>query len=218
VLLGQMELIDAIDVAKNEDPELSETDSQELWALQWLSSPEQTGVPTMRRVWNQHRDELLEEHIASYPGTRPPLWWKYGAPRMALDDMPESWRHCSFAKDLPEPSKRLGGVGTPCCEVFAHVPAFVSGIPHPWVQPWDVRYYTGRAVDIHGNPIGQEFVGRDFKGAAVDPSNPPQYKSQANYLKRHGRFPSGEERRLSLSDFAPDILGPGWWSDRVERG
>lgn len=35
-------------------------------------------------LWRQHREELLEEWVREHPGTRPPGWWLYEAPKDEL--------------------------------------------------------------------------------------------------------------------------------------
>jgi hypothetical protein len=74
-----------------------------------------------------------------------------------------------------------------------------------WIQRRQVLYYSGLAVDIHGAPIGDLYP-RAFKGVAIDPNDPPTFESQAAYLKRHGLFLAGEERRLKKSDFEPETV------------
>ncbi len=93
--------------------------------------------------------------------------------------------------DAPEQRQRIGGTGTPCHEALAHAPAFNLGIPAAWVSDhW--------------------ITDRDVKAERFDPSDPPAYESQAAFLKRHKLFLSGEERRLSADDFAPEVLAlPG---------
>jgi hypothetical protein len=70
-------------------------------ALEWLASHGTTlfwyldlGVDPeqARKFLDLHRDDFLIQWARDYPGSRPPLWWKYEA---------------------PEPRKRLGGTGTP---------------------------------------------------------------------------------------------------------
>jgi hypothetical protein len=66
-----------------------------------------------------------------------------------------------------------------------------------------VNYYSGIAVDVHGNPIGERFASNTFKGVAIDPDDPPTFESQASYLKRHRLLLAGEERR---ADFEPHAV------------
>jgi hypothetical protein len=79
-----------------------------------------------------------------------PRWWQYEA---------------------VEPRQRLGGIGTPASEVLAYVPVFSYGLPSVWISQWPINYYTGIAVDTHGNPIGERFASNAFKGVAIDPAN-----------------------------------------------
>ena len=55
-------------------------------------------------------------------------------------------------------------------------------------------------------PIGDRLPNNGFKGVAIDPSDPPAFESQASYLKRHGIFLAGEERRLKKADFEAEII------------
>jgi hypothetical protein len=47
----------------------------------------------IRQAWEEHGSELLEQHIATSPGTRPYAWWRYDSNGGSR--------------------KQLGGVGTP---------------------------------------------------------------------------------------------------------
>jgi hypothetical protein len=62
------------------------------------------------------------------------------------------------------------------------------------------------AVDIHGNHIGNRFASSNFNGVASDPEDPPTFESQAAYLKRHGLFLDGEERRLKKADWEAEAI------------
>jgi hypothetical protein len=135
-------------------------------------------------LWDAHSERIVAEHVATYPGTRPHRWWQY---------------------DAPEPRRRLGGIGTPASDVLSCVPTFRYGLPWIWIERWQVMYYSGLAVDIHGAPIGDRYP-RSFAGVAIDPNDRPRFESQAAYLKRHGLFLAGEERRLKKSDFEPESV------------
>jgi hypothetical protein len=134
-------------------------------------------------LWATQSERILAEHVTVYPGHRPARWWRYEA---------------------REPRQRLGGIGTPAADVLAHAPSYYYGLPAVWVSAWEVKYYSGIAVDVHGNPIGDRIPNNDFKGVAIDPNDPPKFESQAAYLLRHGLFLTGEERRLKKADFEPE--------------
>jgi len=89
--------------------------------------------------------------------------------------------------------------------VLAYKPRYSFGLPVDWVTPFQVKYYSGTAVDIRANPIGS-LVPTDFKGVAIDPNNPPRFEAQAAYLKRLGLFLAGEERRLKKADFEAEAI------------
>jgi hypothetical protein len=141
-------------------------------------------------LWAEHRDDIIEEHIAQWPGTRPYRWWDYDAPRIAVGTYPD----CYYDGMRPEPRKRLGGIGTPCHECLAHVPHFSYGLPTAWVSQRDVERYTD--TGRYGT----------FKGVAINPDDPPTYESQAAYLERHSLLLPGERKRLKKQDFEPEVV------------
>jgi len=140
-------------------------------------------VDELAALWATHSERIVAAHVAVHPGTRPDRWWQYRA---------------------VEPRLRLGGVGTPASDVLAYLPTFSYGLPSIWVTRWQVKYYSGLAVDIHGNPIGGKLA--IFKGVAIDPDDPPTFESQATYLKRNGLFLSGEARRLKKADWEAEVI------------
>lgn len=153
-----------------------------------------------RRTWRDLRDELLPDWIREHPGTRPWAWWEFDAPR---------WDRkfgAFYDGTLPEPRLRIGGKGTPAFEALAYVPSFTRGIPDIWVSAFDVAYYNGRAKDIHGDRIGTEYKEGHFPHEGIDPAGPPVFESEAAYLKRHGLFLPGEEKRLTDADFRPEVI------------
>ena len=81
-----------------------------------------------RRLWSFYEEEIVAEHIAETPGTRPYRWWQFSA---------------------PESRRRLRGVGTPCHERLAHVLCLHYGVPADWIMRSDVEAY----VRI-GTPLG----------------------------------------------------------------
>jgi len=167
----------------------------EPWMMEYFLTGEEPADPWQarafmawknpRKTWRAIRDEILPEWIRQNPGKRPFAWWIY---------------------DAPEQRQRLGGTGTPCDEVLNETPFCAFGIPVSWVDAWEVEYYNGRAVDVHGEPIGRQHKEGSFSGVAIDPEDPPRYESQAAYLKRHGLLTPAEEKRLSDSDFEPETL------------
>ena len=143
----------------------------------------------LKGLWIANRDEVLSWWLENRPCTRPGPWWAYDSPRQIIDGLPhEVW-------NFPAVRRRLGGIGTPCYEVLAYLPAFALGIPTSWVKQWEVDYYNGRSKDIHGNPIGNKKEG-DFRGLAIDPDDPPRYESQAAFLLRHGLLTTEEKAHL----------------------
>jgi hypothetical protein len=160
-------------------------------------------VMDTRQAWQALREDILERWVRQHPGTRPYGWWAYDAPRWRREDLPARCRNLGdvFLRQLAEPRKRLGGVGTPCYECLNYVPSFQSGVPCQWVTAFFENYYNGRSRDVHGKRIGTEYHEGNFAGRAIDPTDPPIYESQATYLQRHGLLSSSE-----LAQIPPDAF------------
>jgi len=163
----------------------------------------------LRRLWEACREDILARWVVAAPGTRPWGWWWHDAPRWRAEDMPAQARVLNpKAFSFPEPRRRLGGTGTPQYECLAVVPRLEAAIPVDWVSSFDADFYRGKAKDIHGNPIGTEFVGHRFDGKAIDFGNLPRYEAEASYLKRHNLLLPGEAERLTDADFAAETVYP----------
>ena len=89
---------------------------------------------------------------------------------------------------------------TPCHGVLNYAPNFERGVPTSWVYGWSIEYYNGRAIDVHGNPIGPEYHDGHFPAERFDPNDPPQFESEAAYLDRHSLLLPSERRRLPRAD------------------
>jgi hypothetical protein len=135
-------------------------------------------------LWAAHSDRIVTEHVTLYPGTRPARFWQYEA---------------------VDPRQRLGGIGTPAWEALSYKPIYSRGLPAVWITLYQIRYYSGIAVDINGAPIGDLYPS-NFRGVAIDPNDLPTFESQATYLKRLGLFLVGEERRLRKADWEPESV------------
>ena len=153
-------------------------------------------------LWAEHGERVVSDYVEQYPGTRPRRWWQYEAPRSPIGTYPSRY----YDGKLSEPRKRLGGVGTPMHECLSCVPCFEYGLPVIWLTQDLASLYRGTAKDIHGEPIFPEYFSRPFDGVAIDENDPPQYESQAAYLKRHGLFLIGEAKRLSKRDFEQETI------------
>ncbi|MBP7571018.1 MAG: hypothetical protein KBA95_13245 [Acidobacteria bacterium] len=182
-------------------------DTSDGWGWIDLEGDRDRGGGRVRGLWERLRAELLASWTREHPGTRPAAWWWFDAPRWRRADWPRECQCLGPWADerWAEPRRRLGGIGDPAFLKLAIVPSFERGIPRQWVDAWDVAYYTGQARDVHGEPIGSEFAGREFTGAAVDPSDPPTFESEAAYLERHGLLTHGERARLTLEDFTRPV-------------
>jgi len=138
----------------------------------------------LRKVWLQHRDEIMGEWISTNPCSRPWIWWKF---------------------ESMEPRQRMGGIGTPDYEVLAYAQRFEKGIPAGWISKSEEDYFSGRSLDIHGKPIGTDYKEGDFKGVAIDPDDPPRYESEAVFLQRNGLLTLAEETYLTKH---PELMEP----------
>lgn len=154
-----------------------------------------------KAFWESNKDEVLGAWAKESPCTRPSHWWLYDAPKAPI----KGGEHMGIFGAPQAQRERLGGVGTPSSEVLNIVPHFTLGIPNSWVSQWNVRYYNGRANDIHGAPIGTNYNEGDFEGLAIDPNDPPTYESQAAYLQRHGLLTKDERAHLGKN---PELLEP----------
>ncbi len=155
----------------------------ERWGLEADQVLFDQGIP-VRGLWKQYGPAVLTRWQSEQPGTRPALWWRFDAPRLARGAHPD----CFWDGTLPEPRKRVGGIGTPLHEILAYVPSFYLGVPKSWIG----------ADEQHSCSIET--------AAAIDPQNPPTFESQASYLERLGLFSRGERARLSASAFAPESV------------
>jgi hypothetical protein len=153
----------------------------------------------IREAWERHGEFILAAWVRKHPGTRPSYWWEFNAPRQPVGRFP-GWY---YDGKLPEPRRRLGGVGTPKHEVLAYVPRYEFGVPASWTNRWEVKLYGGRVRGNDGKPL---FKKGDFKGVVPDGADPPVFESQANYLKRHNLLLPGEAPRLTPRDFEPEVL------------
>jgi hypothetical protein len=78
--------------------------------------------------WEEHRKVIIADWIKSKPGTRPCLWWRYSAPRLAPEALGR-WSRTVLAPQLIELRRKLRGGGNPLHEVLAYSPAQHYGIP-----------------------------------------------------------------------------------------
>jgi len=143
----------------------------------------------IKRMWKTYQKELLSAWISEHPCSRPFSWWRYNAP---TEPVP-GWEHRHF--DAPQ-RRRLGGVGSPSHEFLSIAPHFSYGIPESWVNQFQADYYNGRARDIHGNLIKNEYHEGHFQGVAISEEDPPTYEGQSVYLERHGLLTEAEKQWL----------------------
>jgi len=157
------------------------------------------GQKALKALWESNKADVLAFWLDEHPCSRPGPWWAYDSPRQIVDDFPpDVW-------NFPAPRQRIGGIGTPSFEVLNIIPSFVFGIPDSWVQQWQVDYYNGRAVDVHGERIATDHKEGDFKGMAINPDDPPAFESEAMYLQRHGLLTAAEKQYLKRH---PALLQP----------
>jgi hypothetical protein len=154
---------------------------------------------TNEALWNLHKDVIIAEHAKDFPGSRPPLWWQYSAPRSPIG----TYKGCAYDGTLPEPRKRLGGVGTEAYLVLNVKPRFAFGLPCSFIDASDVAYYnrTGLFAGVAPNKNSTPFA-----GVAIDENDLPRFESEAAFLDRHNLFLPGEKRRVPKADFEPETM------------
>jgi hypothetical protein len=84
--------------------------------------PDRVQPTKARRLWEENREEVLAYYLEHFPGRRPPLWWRYDAPRQPLGAHPGSY----YDGKREEPRLRLSGAGA---LPESHVPHFENGLP-----------------------------------------------------------------------------------------
>ncbi len=176
-------------------PEPPEKGGWELFWLRWAEKEGPSGRPCLKQLWAQHADDILRDWVRQWPGTRPTSWWKWSAPRM-----PEGLRPGADEDGTwPLPRDVVGGTGTPSYVVLPSLyPEFTIGIPNAWTDENEVEQHKGVRLGD----------GTVYAGIALDVADPPRIESQASYLKRHGLFMPGEERRLPADAFEPELVLP----------
>jgi hypothetical protein len=143
---------------------------------EWLFFSLSTDMEALRDVWEEVKDEVLKEWIGDYPGTRPWCWWRFEA---------------------KEQRARVGGRGDALQDKLNYKPQFSFGVPVGWVNDWQVSYYNGRSKNIYGEAIGTKYKEGDFVADAYSEDDPPQYESEASYLRRHRLLTESETKILS---------------------
>lgn len=138
------------------------------------------GVP--REVWDAHKDAVLAEWARSNPGTRPTCWWKYDAPQELVEGC-KGTEYFAYAAQR----QRLGGRGEPAWLHINITPCFEQGVPAAWIS---------REAAFRNK-------GRRFIDASVDPTDPPTFEGEAEYLRRLQFFLDGERQRTARELFEP---------------
>lgn len=141
-----------------------------------------------RETWDQHKEAVLAEWTRLHPGTRPSHWWRYEAPQELVPGCKgsEVWAYAAQRQ-------RLGGKGDPAWLHLRLVPCFNRGIPANWIS----------------REAGFQSKDRQFIEASVDPSNPPTFEGEAQYLLRHQFFLDGERQRTPRELFEPVQITTG---------
>jgi len=182
--------------------------NEELWKYDYGFSDSHLKIE-----WDNRGEGVVSRRAIQRPGERPSLWWRFNAPRQPIG----TWSGYFVDGTLPEPRLRMGGRGTPAFEVLNYLPQYEYGLPVRWVDDWSIEYYSGRARDIHGQPIGQEFTARPFPAERFDRTDPPRFESQAAYLMRLGLLAPGEAARLTRAQLQPETLPECYWPEREEK-
>jgi hypothetical protein len=156
------------------------------------------GVPTLRSLWEAHRDELLRAWVEEHPGTRPAVWWRWDAPRCACVE-----QRASLGPDL---RRRLGGIGDPFPPSVTSTGGSNLGVPLQWTTQDQIDLYNGRTLKGPRDCWTKDWTEGHFPYAAPDPADPPLFEAQSTYLNRHGLLLPGEAERVTAEDFAPERI------------
>jgi len=159
--------------------EIPDEDGQNPWSVFIFCCGGSTaGCLDAADTWPSVRDRMFADWIAKHPGTRPWAWWRFDAPRQKAPARARAWA------GFPDPRRRLGGTGTPKHEALNYVKSYAWGVPDQWITDQD-----------------------DVKQPTIDEDDPPQFESQAAYLRRHGLLTADESASLLDTAFDPVLLG-----------
>lgn len=142
----------------------------------------------LEKAWRRVRAKVLLAWKRKYPGTRPSTWWRFDAPRAKPGTFLSACGHDLDPEcTLPEPLRKLSGMGRPAWEVISLAPNLEYGLPLDWTVAEN-----------------SEIAVRDWLlGGTVEDTDPPTFESQAAYLKRHNLLTAEEANR---ADFTPAIM------------
>jgi hypothetical protein len=119
----------------------------------------------MRPLWLEHRAAILAHWIQTKPGTRPAMWWRYDAPRLA-PALLGRWAHTVYAPRLIETRRKLRGNGKPLHEALLIAPAHDYGIPVWFGDPDNPAVFESQHAYLkrHGllHPAERRAVGERF--------------------------------------------------------
>lgn len=178
-------------------------DINEYEVIEWKYHRATPKHDPVQDAWLKVGEKITAAWINRHPGTRPYCWFEFTGPREPIGTR-IGWHNDG---KLSAPRLRLGGVGTPANEVLAFNHSYRFEIPTEWVTQRQADTYNGRTRDIHGNRIekwkGGFYEEGDFKGVAIDPSDPPVFESQAAYLDRHKLLTDDERECLPADAFEP---------------
>ena len=128
-----------------------------------------------QEIWERTKAIVLPEWIRRHPGTRPPFWWHFDAPREPKGLFPGCYYDGRFAI-----RKRLGGIGRPIWEKLNYVPQFECGLPEQWdepsIDPDDPPVFESQATYLQRHGLLEREEMRKLK--AVDFK--PEYLGDAN--------------------------------------
>jgi hypothetical protein len=133
-----------------------------LWARDEEGSclwPYVTSDEAKRATWNFLRDEVVREHVAEWPGTRPIRWWQY-------DSSPD------------EPRLRLGGVGTTWHQYHSRPEVLYRGRPTEWFTADTIAGYVRS-----GSPLRPAAVAVDPDNPPLFESEASYLKRLGLFLK-----------------------------------
>jgi hypothetical protein len=139
------------------------------------------------QIWLGAKEFVIPEWIKRHPGSRPPYWWHFDAPR----EPKGRWPGCFFDGRSAE-RKRVGGTGfTQWDNGGAIVPHFERGVPSYWVTESidsdDPPIFESEATYLkrHGLMTASEL--RRLRTKDFEPEILDLEKFSTPYRKRKGR-------------------------------
>jgi hypothetical protein len=145
--------------------ELRKDNAWDYWVLDFPTCSREA-----KQIWAAAKEFVIPEWIKRHPGTRPPYWWTFDAPRVPKGRWPGVFFDGTFAERL-----RVGGIGKPEWEEKfpALVPHYELGIPSYWdiesIDVDDPPRFESQASYLRRHTLMTDAERRRVKRSDYDP-------------------------------------------------